>query len=47
MSLAAAKLLDLAMRNFTPGRVRSMREWRGAMNEFAVMLGDRFIDPKN
>ena len=44
---AATKLLWLALRNITEGKVRSMRDWRGAMNEFAVMYGDRFTDPKN
>jgi transposase-like protein len=44
---AATKLLWLALRNITAGKVRSMREWRGAMNEFAVMYGDRFTNPKN
>jgi transposase-like protein len=44
---AAAKLLWLALRNITADKVRSMREWRGAMNEFAVMYGDRFTNPKN
>ena len=44
---AATKLLWLALRNITEGKVRSMREWRGAMNEFALMYGDRFTDPKN
>jgi len=44
---AATKLLWLALRNITAGKVRSIREWRGAMNEFAVMYGDRFTNPKN
>jgi transposase-like protein len=44
---AATKLLWLALRNITADKVRSMREWRGAMNEFAVMYGDRFTSPKN
>jgi transposase-like protein len=44
---AATKLLWLALRNITADKVRSMREWRGAMNEFAVMYGDRFTNPKN
>jgi putative transposase len=44
---AATKLLWLALRNITAGKVRSMREWRAAMNEFAVMYGDRFTNPKN
>ena len=44
---AATKLLWLALRNITADKVRSMREWRGAMNEFAVMYGDRFTNPKS
>src|SRR6186713_2070881 len=44
---AATKLLWLALRNITAYKVRSMREWRGAMNEFAVMYGDRFTNPKS
>ena len=44
---AATKLLWLALRNITAGKVRSTREWKGAMNQFAVLYGDRFINPKN
>jgi len=44
---AATKLLWLALRNITAGKVRSTREWKGAMNEFAVMYGDRFTNPKS
>ena len=40
-------LLWLALRNTTAGKVRSTREWKGAMNQFAVLYGDRFINPKN
>jgi putative transposase len=43
---AAIKLLWLALRNITAGKVRSTREWM-AMNQFAVLYGDRFINPKN
>ena len=43
---AATKLLWLALRNITNGRVRSTREWSAAMNQFAVLYGDRFINPK-
>ena len=42
---AATKLLWLALRNITAGKVRSTREWKMAMNQFAVLYGDRFIDP--
>jgi putative transposase len=44
---AAIKLLWLALRNTTAGKVRSTREWKMAMNQFAVLYGDRFINPKN
>ena len=44
---AATKLLWLALRNITAGKVRSTREWKGAMNQFAVLYGDRFTHPKN
>ena len=44
---AATKLLWLALRNITAGKLRSAKEWRGAMNEFAVMYGERFTDPRN
>ena len=39
---AAIKLLWLALRNILAGKVRSIREWKVAMNQFAVMYGDRF-----
>ena len=42
---AATKLLWLALRNITAGKVRSTREWKMAMNQFAVLYGDRFINP--
>jgi transposase-like protein len=38
---AATKLLWLALRNITDGKVRSTREWKAAMNQFAVLYGDR------
>jgi len=43
---AATKLLWLALRNIMDGKVRSTREWKAAMNQFAVLYGDRFINPK-
>ena len=33
----ATKLLWLALRNITAGKVISTREWKGAMNQFAVL----------
>lgn len=43
---AANKLLWLALRNITGGKVRSTREWKDAMNQFAVLYGDRFTSPR-
>ena len=43
---AATKLLWLALRNIMAGKIRSTREWKAAMNQFAVLYGDRFISPK-
>ena len=39
---AATKLLWLALRNILADKVKSTREWKVAMNQFAVMYGDRF-----
>jgi transposase-like protein len=39
---AATKLLWLALRNILAGKVASMREWKDAMNQFAIVYGDRF-----
>jgi transposase-like protein len=39
---AAIKLLWLALRNILADKVRSAKEWKAAMNQFAVMYGDRF-----
>ena len=39
---AALKLLWLALRNVLADKVRSAKEWKEAMNQFAVMYGDRF-----
>lgn len=43
---AATKLLWLALRDITDGKVRSTGESKAAMNQFAVLYGDRFINPK-
>jgi len=40
---AAIKLLWLALRNINDGKARSAREWKMAMNQFAVLYGDRFV----
>lgn len=39
---AASKLIWLALRNITADWSRSTREWKGAMNQFAVVYEDRF-----
>ena len=39
---AATKLLWLALRNITADWGRPTREWRAAMNEFAIAYGERF-----
>lgn len=43
---AATKLLWLALRNILAGKVPSIHEWKDAMNQFAVLYGDRFTTPK-
>ena len=42
---AATKLLWLALRNVLAKQIRSTREWTLAMNQFAVVYGDRFMRP--
>ena len=42
---AASKLIWLALRNITADWVRSAKEWRQAMNQFAIAYGDRFTGP--
>jgi putative transposase len=44
---AAIKLIWLALRNINDGKIRSAREWKLAMNQFAVLYGDRFVSPAN
>lgn len=44
---AAIKLIWLALRNINDGKIRSTREWKLAMSQFAVMYGDRFVSPTN
>ncbi len=39
---AATKLLWLALRNITSDWGRAVREWRAAMNQFAIIFPDRF-----
>ena len=40
---AAAKLIWLALRNITADWGRAAKEWREAMNQFAIAYGDRFM----
>lgn len=42
---AATKLLWLALRNITTDWGRAAREWKEAMNQFAIAYGERFIRP--
>jgi transposase-like protein len=40
---AAVKLLYLALRNITKEWKMSAREWKAAMNQFAIVFADRFV----
>ena len=42
---AASKLIWLALRNITVDWGRAAKEWREAMNQFAIAYGDRFTRP--
>jgi transposase-like protein len=42
---AATKLLWLALRNIMTVKPSSVREWKEAMAQFAIIYGDRFIRP--
>jgi transposase-like protein len=42
---AATKLIWLALRNISAAWSRSSPVWRPAMNQFAILYGDRFIQP--
>jgi putative transposase len=44
---AAIKLLWLALRNVLKKSVRSAFDWKSAMNQFAILYGDRFTLAKN
>lgn len=39
---AATKLIWLALRNITAEWSRATREWKAAMNQFAIIYEDRF-----
>jgi transposase-like protein len=40
---AATKLIWLALRNSTADWGRAAKEWRNAMNQFAIAYGEHFI----
>jgi len=42
---AAAKLIWLALRNITADWGRAAKDWKEAMNQFAILYEDRFIRP--
>lgn len=42
---AATKLIWLALRNISAAWSRSSPKWRPAMNQFAILYGDRFLQP--
>ena len=44
---AASKLIWLALRNITSQWSRATREWKSAMNQFAIIYGDRFTLARN
>ena len=41
----ATKLIWLALRNITATWERAAPTWRQAMNQFAILYGDRFLPP--
>jgi transposase-like protein len=43
---AASKLIWLALRNITAGWSRAARDWKEAMNQFAILYQDRFTRPQ-
>ena len=42
---AASKLIWLALRNITADWSRASRDWKEAMNQFAILYADRFTKP--
>ena len=42
---AATKLIWLALRNITADWGRATKEWREAMNQFAILYEERFTHP--
>jgi putative transposase len=43
---AAIKLLWLALRNVPAKSVRAAFDWKSAMNQFAILFGDRFTQAR-
>lgn len=43
---AAIKLLWLALRNVPAKTVRSTFDWKSAMNQFAILFGERFMQAR-
>lgn len=43
---AASKLIWLALRNITADWSRAARDWKEAMNQFAILYQERFIQPR-
>ena len=43
---AASKLIWLALRNMTADWSRASRDWKTAMNQFAILYQDRFTRPQ-
>jgi transposase-like protein len=43
---AASKLIWLALRNITADWSRASRDWKTAMNQFAILYQDRFTRPQ-
>ncbi len=42
---AATKLIWLGLRNITANRGFAAHDWKSAMNQFAILYGDRFTRP--
>jgi putative transposase len=42
---AATKLIWLALRNITENWGRAANHWKSALNQFAILYGERFTQP--
>lgn len=42
---AATKLIWFALRNITADWGRAAKDWKAAMNQFAILYADRFVRP--